>query len=101
MMSDADGDHGNRACARRYQRATTSHAHWQRDVAAHVPGATASQLPTLFLGSTRLAHWDVDAANRHELVRVSNYEFKAAARRRRGHGIRSDDVVFSLGRFAR
>ena len=101
LFSDADKNNGNRARTRRRQRATTSRARWRRDLAAYVPGTTASQLSTVFLGATGLAHWDMDAANRDELVRLSNYEFKAAPGDRRRHGIRSDDVVLDLGRVAR
>ncbi len=101
LFSDADKNNGNRARTRRRQRATTSRARWWRDLAAYVPRTTASQLSTLFLGPTRLADWHVDAANRDELVRLSNYEFKAAAGDRRRHGIRADDVVINLGRLAR
>ena len=43
----------------------------------------------------------MDAANGDELVRLSNYEFEAAAMGRRRHGICADDVVLNLGRFAR
>src|SRR6202035_3492698 len=100
MMTDA-GKNGNSARTRRRQWTATSRACWQRDLAAYVPRTTASQLSTVFLGTTGLAHWHVDAANRDELVRVSNYEFKAAAGDRRRHRIRSDDVVIDLGRLAR
>src|SRR4029453_3376480 len=79
----------------------TPRARWQRDLAPYVPRATASQLSAVFLGATRLARWNLDAANRDELVRLSNYEFKAAAGYRCRHRIRSDDVVLDLGRLAR
>src|SRR4029077_2025899 len=101
MMTDADKNHGNRARTRRRQRAATSRARWWRDLAAYIPRATASQLSTLLLWATRLAHWHVDAANRNELVCLSNYQFKAAAGRRPCHGVRSDDVIFGLGRLSR
>ena len=100
-MSDADSEHGNCARARRRQRAATSHARWWRYLATYVSRAAASQLSAVFLGAARLARWHVDAANRDELVRLSNYEFKAAAGCRRRHGIRADDVVLNLGRLAR
>src|SRR5882762_2903044 len=101
LFSDAGKNHGNRAGARGRQRTATPRARWQRDLAAYVPRATASQLSAVFLGATRLADWHVDAANRDELVRLSNYEFKTAPGDRRRHGIRSDDVIVDLGRLTR
>ena len=99
MISNAV-NYENCARTRRRQRTATSRARWQCNLAAYISRATASQLSAVFLGETRLARWHVDAANRDELVRLSNYEFKAAAGGRRRHWIRSDDVVLHLGRLA-
>jgi len=50
-----------------------------------------------FLGTTRFAHWHMDAADRDELVRISNHELEVAVGRRRRRRICSDDVVFIWG----
>ena len=42
----------------------------------------------------------MDAADRNELVHISDHEFEVAAGRRRGSRICADDVVFNLGRIA-
>ncbi len=42
----------------------------------------------------------MDAADRNELVRISDHKFEVAAGRRRRSRICADDVVFNLGRIA-
>src|SRR5262245_32377958 len=101
MMIDAGKDDGNFERTRRHQRAAPPPARWRCDLAAYVPRAPASQLSAVFLGTARLARRHVDATNSDELVCLSNYKFENGAGCLRCHGIRSDDVVFDLGRFSR
>src|SRR5438309_9584339 len=83
--------------AGRYQRPAAAPASGRNHLASHVPRPAASQLSPLFLGPARLAHWHVDATNSHELVRLSDHEFKIIARHCRRRRFRADDAVLDLG----
>src|SRR4029079_10228652 len=97
MMSDAHGNHRNRARAGRHQRPAGTYACGRNYVAAYIPCATPSQLPAVLLGPTRLAYRHLDAADRDELVRLPNHKLKTSARRGIGGRLCADDAFIDLG----